>query len=635
MPTPTSNAHARAATGGGAANPARKPAAEVHDLLNYRLIERMGQEELATIYRATHLTLDRPVEVHILRRTDWISSSRFQLAAKLAARLSHPNILPVVDAGHDERYGAYMVTPRLDTRSLDAALKDGPLDALTALKVFTQIGTALDYLHSQGVVHRDVQPANILLTPQGSAYLTNFSLAAAPDTPDLSSIEEADYLTPYSAPEQSLISGEHAPAHDLYSLGAVLYHMLLGEEPPPPGGEPRPLSTRDATLADADRVIKRLLAAQPAQRYAGAAQAVAALRQALRQQIDQSTGDMEESRWEPVAEWLENPLETVVGKLLDHEFVARSRARADGLHRAGVIRKTLDQWSQAGFLRRPLLGQVIQPGQIVSYDVYLYELRAHYERRTPPQTRQVVPEEGAITPAAREIDLWEVPVPELAPFTDAGPEPIVIASTRRLLPCGDCGGAANVTCKSCRGAGQIERVRKVKEPDGATRNEPFSEQCPICRGYGKQACPRCEGAGQLLEEQFFSWSRHGKVYFNEDDLTGLHKLTIQAQAQAVLSSQIDPYQSNWYQVEPLKELLEQAINGGGPDARLITAELTIKGVPITEIDYTYKGKPHSLTMIGFTNEIRGDSVLFDRERATLYVGLVLMGLIALVLFLLR
>ena len=173
MPTPTSNARARAATGGSASQ-ARKPA-ETHDLLNYRLIERIGQEELATVYRATHLTLDRPVEVHILRRTDWISSSRFQLAAKLAARLSHPNILPVVDAGHDERYGDYMVTPRLDTRSLAEVLKAGPLDVLTALKLFTQIGAALDYLHGQGIVHRDVQPATILLTPQGNAYLTNFS----------------------------------------------------------------------------------------------------------------------------------------------------------------------------------------------------------------------------------------------------------------------------------------------------------------------------------------------------------------------------------------------------------------------------------------------------------------------------
>src|SRR5919202_299788 len=119
MPTP--NARVRPAAQGGRADPARKQA-ETHDLLNYRLAERVAQEELATVYRATHLALDRPVQVHILRRTDWISSSRFQLSARLAARLSHPNILPVVDAGHDDRYGDYLVTPRLETRSLQDEL---------------------------------------------------------------------------------------------------------------------------------------------------------------------------------------------------------------------------------------------------------------------------------------------------------------------------------------------------------------------------------------------------------------------------------------------------------------------------------------------------------------------------------
>src|SRR6266496_3932819 len=137
---PTSNTRPRAAAGaGGKPDSARKPA-ETHDLLNYRLAERLDQEELATVYRATHLTLDRPVQVHILRRTDWISVSRFQLAARLAARLSHPNILPVVDAGHDERYGDYLVTPRLETRSLQEELTKGALDPVAALKIFAQIG---------------------------------------------------------------------------------------------------------------------------------------------------------------------------------------------------------------------------------------------------------------------------------------------------------------------------------------------------------------------------------------------------------------------------------------------------------------------------------------------------------------
>ncbi|MCU0493506.1 MAG: protein kinase, partial [Chloroflexaceae bacterium] len=162
------------------------------ELRNYRLGERVGQEELATVYQAVHQTLDRPVQVHILRRTDWVSASRFQLAARLAARLSHPNLLPVIDAGHDDRYGDYIITPLLEARSLADMLAEGPLDAITSLKIATQLAAALDYLHNQGIIHRDVQPSSVQVTPQNLAYLTNLTLAASSDTPDLSSLAEAD-----------------------------------------------------------------------------------------------------------------------------------------------------------------------------------------------------------------------------------------------------------------------------------------------------------------------------------------------------------------------------------------------------------------------------------------------------------
>src|SRR6185295_8604268 len=162
------------------------------------------------------------------------------------------------------------------------------------------------------------------------------------------------------------------------------------------------------------------------------------------------------------------PLETVVGDMLDHEFVAKSRARADTLHRVDAIKRLLDRWSRHGFLRRPALGQFVQPEQIVSYNVYTYELRAHYETRTPPQTRQVVHTGGALTPFVREPELWDAPVPALEPFVDAVPEQIVVPGSQRIVACGECNGATNIVCKNCEGQGQIERVRKVKESDGTT-----------------------------------------------------------------------------------------------------------------------------------------------------------------------
>lgn len=179
----------------------------------------------------------------------------------------------------------------------------------------------------------------------------------------------------------------------------------------------------------------------------------------------------------------------------------------------------------------------------------------------------------------------------------------------------------------------IERSRRVKESSGFVRTEIFSENCPTCRGYGRQPCPRCNATGQLLEEKVFTWSRQGRLYLNEDDISGLHKLTIQTQAQQILQERIDPYEARWYQVAPLKELLEEAIKGAGADSRLIATELTIRGVPVTELDYRYRDKPHSLAVIGFNNEIRGDLTLFDLQRLVPYaVIVVLILVVVLILF---
>ncbi|HMP40836.1 MAG TPA: protein kinase [Roseiflexaceae bacterium] len=610
------------------------PAGAAHDLLHYRLSERLGQEELVTVYRATHLTLDRPVQIRVLRRTDWISVSRFQLAGKLAARLSHANLLPVIDAGHDERYGDYIVTPQLDARPLTELLAEGPLEPLVVLRIVAQLGAVLDYLHSQGIIHRDVQPANIYVTPQGTAYLSNLSLAAAPEAPDFSGIEDADYLTAYAPPEQSLTDGQPSPALDVYALGMVLYHALSGALPPRGTAEPPTLAERNAELAAVDRVVRRMIAIPPAQRYPSAGQAVAALRQALRQQLDAATSDMEEGHWEASAEWLENPLETIAGDVIESEFLTQSRARADTLHRVDAIRRLLDRWSRAGLMRRPLLGQIIQPEQIVSYNVYTYELRVQYEVRGQPTTRQSV-YRGSGEPFGREFERWAAPVPDAEPFIDVTPEVIVIPGSQQVISCPECRGAQRLPCKMCAGKGTIPRTRSVNESDGSAREETFHENCPTCRGYGRQDCVRCEATGQLLEEKTFIWSRRGTIYFEEDDISGLDRKILIKKAQEVYRSPIELRDGRWLQIAPLKALMEAALAGGGEDARPIAAELVVRGVPVTEVDYRYRDRPHTLAVIGFDNTVRGDAALYDLERILLYAVILVMAILLAALIFLR
>jgi eukaryotic-like serine/threonine-protein kinase len=601
------------------------------ELLNYRLGDRIGQEELATLYRGVHLTLDRPVQIAVLRRSDWVSVSRFQLAMRLGAKLSHPSLLPVIDAGHDPHYGDYLVTPRLDTHALSELLANGPLPELVALRIFVQLGQALEYLHGQSVVHRDLQPANILVSAQGATFLTNFSLASSPETPDFSGVHEADYRTIYSAPELDFTSNRINPAQDLYSLGAITYHMFTGERPPRAGADLSILVQRNPALAPAERVITRLMSPDPGQRFASAGQAVVAMNQALRALRDEATEDMEESRWEPIAEWLDNPLEQAIGDRLDAEFIAKSRARADSIHRVDAIKRILDRWSRKGFLRRQLLGQVIQPEQIVSYNVYLYELKAHYERRTAPEVQQVVYTGAQISQIARKVSQWDAVLPEYEPFEDSAPEHMPIPGSRRLVACPDCNGAKKLPCKTCAGKGTMSRNRKVTDADGQQRSESFEENCPTCHGYGQRDCGRCQSFGQLMEEEVFTWSRFGKLLSNSDDLSGLHEPSIKSLAQPIYRATINPDEPQWMQVQPLREVLERARATEGGDARLKAAELIIRGVPVTEVDYQMKEKPHTLALIGFDQVVRGDNSLVDMERLGLYLVIVVL-VILVVLF---
>ncbi len=611
---PASNAQTRASS-------ATKAGHATTEISNYRLERRLGQEELTTVFRATHLTLDRPVHLHILRRTDWVSVSRFQLAARLSARLNHPNLLPVIDAGHDSRHGDYFVTPAMEAQPLSDALQEGSLDALFALRVASQIAAALDYLHQEKVIHRDVQPANITVTPQGLAYLTGMGLASSPDAPDLSSVDETDYLTPYSAPEQRFEQSDASPALDIYGLGATLYAMLTGETPPAPGTALSSLAHHDPALSGVDRVLQRMMAMQPDSRFPSAGMAITALRQSLRTQIDLATDDMEESRWEASAEWLENPLEKVLGDTLEQEFqdfVARSRKRADDLHRRDAIRRLVNRWSRNGIFRRASLGQIIQPEQIVSYNVYFFELRTQYETRTAPQIRerpQKSPDENGSYQDPPSV--WEMPIPEDLLQSDGKSRELVLPYSVQVRTCPGCSGISKITCKTCKGKGVIERVRKVSNPDSTSGEEVINQTCPHCHGYGKQNCSRCAGMGNIVEEQVFTCSRRARLWENTDDLEGLPILALQKRKEQVYSVAVNPYEGYWHSIAPLAELLRAAIADVANDTRLIAADLRIKGTPITELEYKLNDKSHRLYFVGFDNELIGDWSLINPERVAL------------------
>ena len=198
----------------------------------YRVLERIGRGGMGVVYRAQHLRLGREAAIKVLPVTladeaDYLR--RFEREAASVASLDHPNILPVWEYG--EQDGApYLVMPFVRGGSLKERLERGPLPREELLHYLAQMAEALDFAHEQGLVHRDVKPANMLLDGRGRLYLADFGIAKALDGSAGLTATGVGVGTPeYMAPEQA--QGRADARSDLYALGVVLYQMLSGRVP--------------------------------------------------------------------------------------------------------------------------------------------------------------------------------------------------------------------------------------------------------------------------------------------------------------------------------------------------------------------------------------------------------------------
>jgi len=193
----------------------------------YRLDALIGRGGTAEVWRAEDSSLGRAVALKLVTVPTDDSSARAGEEARLLARLSHPGLVPVYDAGNDERGRPWVVMELVLGETLADLIQRGPLDSQRTAGIGASIASALAYVHAQGLVHRDVKPGNVLLGDDGRVRLTDFGIARLVDSARVTSTGMMVGTASYLAPEQ--VRGETVgPPADVYALGLVLLECLTG-----------------------------------------------------------------------------------------------------------------------------------------------------------------------------------------------------------------------------------------------------------------------------------------------------------------------------------------------------------------------------------------------------------------------
>jgi serine/threonine-protein kinase len=312
----------------------------------YRLEGLLGRGGMASVYRAHDTRLNRAVAIKVIGaplRGDPAQMARFEREARAVAQLSHTNIVSIYRYGESGGllYIAMQFVEGADLAALLATYRQDRqhIPAEDAAGIVRQLGRALDYAHSRGVIHRDVKPSNIMLDREGRVVLTDFGLALLAD---LGTQGEAFGSPRYLAPEQAASSGGAVPASDLYSAGVVLYEMFTGRVPfdgeqalqivhqhvhsPPPS----PRGLRPAISPALESVLLRALNKRPEDRFPSGAALSAALEATL------SSANLEAATLRPPGYPGQTPLTERIAELAILQQPARRWSAAAATPKAGA-----------------------------------------------------------------------------------------------------------------------------------------------------------------------------------------------------------------------------------------------------------------------------------------------------------
>ena len=326
---------------------------EVGDVVgSYHVTAKLGQGGMATVFQAKHVQLDRDVAIKVMHQNfleDEGFRMRFRREAQIVASLEHPHIVPVYDF-NEESENPYLVMKYIQGKTLKEHLSRGVLSLDQIVHVMTAVADALTYAHRKGVLHRDIKPSNIVIDSDNVPYLADFGLARIAKAGE--STMSADMLlgTPlYISPEQAKGQKNLDGRADIYSLGIVLYELVVGRVPYSADTPysiihdhiytplPLPSSINEEIPPDVEDVLLKALAKQPEERFDTANEMINAFRQALNQadltELDSNRASIATERFEISEQSRLNELSqqaTITGDQNEIPFPAKGKVMQTG-----------------------------------------------------------------------------------------------------------------------------------------------------------------------------------------------------------------------------------------------------------------------------------------------------------------
>ena len=600
---------------------------------NYKLERQIGKGGTGEVWLGRHQTLENrlsAIKLLMSQDPEWVD--RFGREASITSRLRHDHIIQIFDHGYQPPF-YYTIMEYVTGGALRSLLKPGrPLPLELTLRIFTDAGVALDYAHTNGVIHRDISPGNILVEQQtGRVLLTDFGIARESGRTGMTTTSKVMGTPGYLSPEHASSATAVTHLSDIYSIGVVLYEMLSGTLPwdhtpgmPDQTGGPFtvPPKLRERGVQglppDVDRVLQSLLAIDPAKRYPSVRAAIDDLDQVLARHTGPTqvvggdappmplvvpgfsppTGAPQTVPSKPTEP---HPVEKVLGPDLIKGPMQKARERAEALSQGPVLTDLLNKWSMSGPFRTPLLGRQAVFHRATSKNVYFYTLNVLYETREPVQTIEEPDHQAQPPQLEREQDRWGVQLPTPKGFQPERDTVLTLPGSTRILLCEVCTGNGRITCPRCKGSARVLVKREASSGRrGDAQTEAANSQaatavarpaealvpCPECAGSGSLKCDRCDGVGRLIQRKTTTWRRRPETFEGNDDLPLIDEKWLQRTCKLTTiyhEQMAGDTRPEWKLVPELAGLISKAQSSVNTDTRIMLSEVVINFIPITEL----------------------------------------------------